>query len=127
MSSKLDGLAPALQAKVTILIGAMADLGFRMVVTDGIRTDAQQIALYAQGRTATGVVVTHCDGVQLRSRHQPQADSWGHAVDCTFTVDGKPDWAEAHPWRLYGEMGKALGLKWGGDWTIPDRPHLELP
>jgi hypothetical protein len=43
----------------------------------------------------------------------------------TFWVDGTPSWAEALPWRCYGECAKALKLKWGGDWGVPDKPHIE--
>lgn len=129
MSDKLAGVHPVLVAHVQSIIAAMGELGFMLIVTDGVRTQAQQQALYAQGRTTPGRIVTHADGVKDRSNHQLHDDGLGHAVDCCFVVEGKPSWAETLPWRCYGEMAKALGLKWGGDWPEPetDRPHLELP
>jgi peptidoglycan L-alanyl-D-glutamate endopeptidase CwlK len=34
---------------------------------------------------------------------------------------GEPDWQEL------GELGKALGFEWGGDWrSFPDYPHLQM-
>lgn len=129
MTDKLHGVHPILVAKVGQIQMAMTELRFPMVVTDGVRTDAQQAALYAQGRTAPGPVVTHADGVQHRSNHQTHADGYGHAVDMAFLdTNGRPSWDDSYPWALYGAMGKALRLVWGGEFTtIPDRPHLELP
>ena len=97
-----------------------------MFVTQGVRTLQQQQALYAQGRTTKGPIVTHCDGVHSKSNHQVQADGFGHAVDCAFK-DAQP-FLESHPWATYGSNAKLLGLRWGGDFsTIVDKPHIELP
>lgn len=124
---KLAGVHPKLRAVVLRVLSVMADLGYPMLVTDGVRTTEEQQALYAQGRTKPGPVVTNADGVTHRSNHQLHADGCGHAVDCCFLLNGKPSWDPHLPWRLYGEAAKALGCRWGGDWTHPDRPHIELP
>ncbi len=124
--SKLDGVKPELAAKVQAIIAAMGELGFVMIVTDGLRTTAQQQALYAQGRTAPGAIVTQADGELHRSNHQARG-GFGYAVDCCFVVDGKPSWNESLPWVLYGCMAETLGLTWGGGWKRPDRPHVEWP
>jgi peptidoglycan L-alanyl-D-glutamate endopeptidase CwlK len=122
--TKLEGVHPALVEKVKRILHAMAELGHPMVVTNGVRTQAEQDALYAQGRTKPGAIVTYAKV----SNHQPKADGFGRAVDCAFLIDGKPAWPEKAPWRLYGEMAKALGLVWGGDWKrFTDRPHVEMP
>ncbi len=134
MSDKLLGVHPVLIAKVQAIIAAMGELGFVMLVTDGVRTVQDQQRLFAQGRTAPGRIVTQADGVENRSNHQPHADGLGHAVDMTFVgPGGHPIWDDLSPWNLYGEMCKALGLRWGGDDPafiaahMIDRPHLELP
>ncbi|HYE78038.1 MAG TPA: M15 family metallopeptidase [bacterium] len=124
---KLDGVKAEVAAKVRQLLKAMELLGHPMLITDAFRTTEQQQLLYAQGRTTPGPIVTHADGLRRRSKHQD-----GVAVDLTFWhvgADGvaRPCWCAKHPWLLYGEAGKALGLKWGGDWKSPDRPHLEMP
>lgn len=118
-------LHPDLEKKVKLILNAMLLLGFPMRVVQGVRTAEEQAKLYAQGRTAPGSIVTNCDGIVKKSRHQPAADGFGHAVDCAFV--GPQPFAESHPWRLYGEMGKALGLLWGGDWkSLVDKPHIEM-
>ena len=129
---RLAGVHPALRARVEWIIQAMAVLGVRMMVTSGVRTDAEQQALYAQGRTTPGAIVTQLDGGMRRSNHQtrlagPHA-GYGCAVDMAFVgPDGRPSWDEDQPWLLYGRMATALGLTWGGDWkTFKDKPHIEL-
>lgn len=126
MSDMCDGIHPALKAKVTQVLTAMAALNHPMRVCQGVRTAAQQEALYAQGRTAPGRIVTNCDGVKRKSNHQEYPDGYGHAVDCNF-LTGDP-FGETQPWSLYGAAVKAVGLIWGGSWTtFQDRPHAELP
>ena len=128
MSDKLAGVHPALASKVRAIQMAMTGLGFPMIVTDGVRTTDEQKKLYAQGRTTPGKIVTNADGVKDTSNHQLKADGCGHAVDMTFLDrNGRPTWDESYPWRLFGEMAKALKLSWGGDWTTPDKPHIEMP
>ena len=124
--AKLHGVHGSLAARIEQILDAMRVLGFEMMVTDGVRTQAQQQVLYAKGRAAPGPRVTNADGVRVRSNHQTHADGLGHAVDCCFVVDGRPSWDDALPWELYGEAAKALGLRWGGDWKTPDRPHVEM-
>lgn len=131
---KLVNVHPSLQDKVARIKFAMAELGFPMVVTDGVRTDAEQALLYTKGRNLAGQivdpskVVTYRDGLHKRSNHQIHPDTrFGHAIDMCFLVDGKPSWAESNPWTLYGVMAEALGLSWGGRWQHPvDRPHIEM-
>lgn len=127
--TKLEGVHPRLVAAITRVMYAMNELGFAMLVTDGVRTTEQQQALYRQGRGAPGKIVTNCDGIRSKSNHQAKADGFGHAVDLAFLVNGKPSWDEAMPWDLYGAMVRSQGLIWGGDWktALRDRPHAELP
>ncbi len=124
--AKLDGVHPQLVTNVTRICAAMNALGVVMIVTDAVRTVKQQQALYAQGRTKPGAIVTQLDGVTKRSNHQLHPDGFGHAVDLCFWVDGKPSWAEVNPWDLYGCMVRQQGMLWGGDWHNPDRPHIEM-
>lgn len=104
----------------------MEALGFPMIMVQGVRTREQQQALYAKGRTTPGPIVTNADGVTHLSNHQVKEDGFGHAIDCAFLIDTKPSWDIHLPWHAYGACGKALGLKWGGDWqSLHDLPHLE--
>lgn len=128
---KLDGVHPELVKKVGRVMNAMYALGWPMMVVSGVRSTAQQQALYAQGRTTPGKVVTNADGVKDKSNHQAKADGHGYAVDCAFIDNPNTvideTWSDSSPWTAYGACVKAVGLKWGGDWSTPDRPHVELP
>ncbi len=127
MIDKLAGVHPKLKRAVAGILQEMAANGHPMIVTDGVRTTEEQSALYAKGRTIPGKKVTKADGVRVKSNHQLHADGCGHAVDCTFVNEhGEPRWIDADPWDQYGAAATARGLAWGGDWKIPDRPHIEL-
>lgn len=136
MADKLLGVHPDLQMAVPKIQQAMAVLGREMRPTDGARTQEQQYQIWRQGRQIPGPfataqkplgsTVTNADGVVKKSNHQIKSDGFGHAVDMTFWVDGAPSWADDLPWELYGCMAEALGLKWGGRWRVPDKPHIEL-
>jgi hypothetical protein len=124
---RLTGVHPDLIGKVEQILVAMAVLGWPMIVTAGVRTDAEQAALYAQGRTAPGSIVTEDDGSGKRSKHQIHEDGVGHAVDCAFRVANQPSWDPHLPWTLYGAIAMKLGLKWGGSWAgLVDLPHVEI-
>ena len=121
-----QGLNPQLLERVDRVLAAMGALGFPMKIIQGLRTTEEQQALFAQGRTKPGKKVTNCDGVRNKSNHQAAEDGLGRAVDCAFVKGGLVVWEG--PWDAYGAAGKAVGLRWGGDFkSLPDRPHMELP
>lgn len=51
----------------------------------------------------------------------------GLAVDFVPVKDGKYWWnAPSEVWNEMGNIGKAWGMKWGGDWKgFSDTPHFE--
>lgn len=117
---RLYGVHPKLQAAVHSIL-----LKLPMFVIEGVRTDARQQDLYAQGRTRSGPIVTYKNGTSHKSNHQPHADGLGYAIDMAWK--GPEPFAETHPWQTYGELVEASGLIWGGRWTMHDLPHAELP
>ena len=121
---RLRGCHPELKTRVMALIDALSRQGYDLVLTQGVRSVAQQQALYAQGRTKPGKIVTNCDGVRAVSNHQPKADSYGCAVDVAWRTNGSITWEG--PWPTLGALAAAHGLTWGGTWVrFPDRPHIE--
>lgn len=123
--TRLRGCHPELAFRVKNLIGALAHQGLTVIITQGVRSAQQQAALYAQGRTKPGKVVTACDGVKHPSNHQPKADGYGYAVDVAWRhADGTISWEG--PWPTLGKLALAHGLIWGGSWVVfVDRCHLE--
>jgi len=122
---KLDTIYPPLLKAVQGVLTQMAAEGHPMRICQGVRTTEEQQKLWQQGRTTPGKIITNADGVKKKSNHQVREDGWGHAVDCCFTT-GDP-FGESQPWARFGELVRAAGLKWGGDWvSFKDRPHVEL-
>lgn len=124
-------LHPELQAKAALLKEECKKQGIFIQFSECLRTTAEQDALYSQGRTAPGTIVTNAKGSTYSSQHQ-----WGIAVDFYLDMDvngngTKKDDAFNNSTGLFeraGAIAKSIGLGWGGDWTsIKDRPHLYLP
>ena len=97
--------------------------GIEIVFVQGLRTEAQQAALYAQGRTAPGQIVTQA----------PTAESTPHgrgaALDfAIIDLKGQPSWAAGLTllYERVGRLGEGLGLVSGQRFSHPDRPHLNL-
>lgn len=115
----LATVQPQLQKLGRELLRRLAAEGLTFKVTSGNRTQAEQDALYAQGRTKPGPVVTWT----RKSRH-----IGGRAIDLTLFSGKNPVWESRHYDRA-GVIGEELGLVWGGRWKggKTDRPHFELP
>lgn len=127
----ITALHPRLQVLATGVKEACAAQGISIAFSECLRTKAEQDALYAQGRTTSGSIVTNAKGSTYSSQHQ-----WGIAIDfyIDMDVDGdgeKKDDAFNNATGLFekvGQIAKAQGLGWGGDWkSFKDRPHLYLP
>jgi peptidoglycan L-alanyl-D-glutamate endopeptidase CwlK len=112
-------LQPEVQELATKLIETAVAAGINAKVISGSRTYAEQNEIYAKGRTKPGRVVTKARGGQ--SWH-----NFGIAFDIgIFSENGKEYYGESRDYKKVGEMGKALGLEWGGDWKFVDEPHFQ--
>lgn len=118
---RLSKIHPTLADKARQLIAKAHEEGIDLVVTQGLRTIAEQNALYAQGRTAPGKIVTKAKGGS--SYH-----NFGLAFDIAIRKeDGSIDWDTAKLYSRVGQLGKSIGLEWGGDFkSIKDTPHFQL-
>ena len=115
-------LHPWLNYKLTLLLKQCAKKGIYLIITQGFRSKAEQDALYAQGRTKKGNIVTNAKGSDYSSQHQ-----WGIAFDIAIN-DKKLLYDEATI-RKVAKIAKSkkVGLAWGGDWVSPvDTPHFYL-
>ncbi len=119
-SRKLEDLLPQVRTRVEAFIKAADDQGIDLLVTSTYRDNASQEALYAQGRTAPGRIVTNAKAGQ--SFHNYRC-----AVDVVPMRNGKPVWDSKDPvWQVVGRLGKAAGLEWAGDWKrFKEFPHFQ--
>lgn len=127
-SRSLDDLHPKVRAMAEKLLADAEEAGIPLKVTFTLRSMETQAALYAQGRTKPGKNVTN-------ARAGYSFHNFGLALDVVPTALLKlPSWGDlpAHQkatnatWAKVGALGKALGFRWGGDFTsLKDRPHFE--
>ena len=123
MSRNISDLHPTLQRMVRELRVQCALVGLNIGIGECYRTVEEQEALYAQGRTTAGNIVTNARGKDYNSMHQ-----WRVAFDF-YRNDGKGAYNNSDKFfNKVGAIGKSIGLEWGGDWTSPvDLPHFQLP
>jgi len=95
--------------------------------THTLRTFSEQDALYAQGRSIKGKIVTNARGGQ--SFH-----NFGLAIDICLIIDGKEaswdtlgdyDGDHVSDWQEIVRIFKMYGWEWGGDWKFKDYPHFQ--
>jgi len=112
-------LQPEVRPFATALVERAAAQGIVIKAISGIRSYAEQDALFAQGRTAPGKIVTNARGGQ--SNH-----NFGIAFD-VGVFDGRRYLDHSPLYKAVGAIGVGLGLEWGGNWTsIVDEPHFQL-
>lgn len=125
--SVIQQLNPVVQPYARELVRRAAAKGIEVKVIGGLRTFAEQQRLYCQGRNIPectglykpGPIVTNAKGGY--SNH-----NFGIAFDIGV-FQGAKYLPETPKYSEVGQIGKSLGLEWGGDWTtIKDRPHFQL-
>ncbi len=122
MSRDLNDLDADVRTLACLFQARCAEQNIGIFFTQTHRTFAEQDALYAQGRTAPGNIVTNARGGW--SWH-----NWRRAFDIAihdFPGDTTPDNVYDGPWAKVGAIGESLGLEWGGRWKHPDLPHFQL-
>ncbi|MED4182771.1 peptidoglycan-binding protein [Priestia megaterium] len=118
--NKLQNVHEIVQEKSYELIRQAYKESIFVVITGGFRSIEQQHKLYSKGRTTPGSIVTNAKGGY--SYH-----NYGLAFDIALLDDnGEVDWTIDRRWNKAGEIGKRIGLEWGGDWTsLKDYPHFQ--
>lgn len=112
-------LLPELRPLARALVQKAAATGIDIRVISGLRTYAEQDALYAQGRTAPGKIVTN-------ARAGYSNHNFGIAFD-VGVFEGNQYLPESPKYAAVGALGRDLGLEWGGNWsTFVDQPHFQL-
>ena len=129
--TRIDKLHPLVRAEVTSIIQE-CDIALtgraKVRVTQGLRTFAEQEALYQQGRTKPGKKVTNAKAGQ-------SVHNFGFAVDICLIIDGKTaswdtvkDWDndQVADWYECVKIFAKHGWDWGGNWkTFKDLPHFD--
>jgi peptidoglycan L-alanyl-D-glutamate endopeptidase CwlK len=119
----LATLHPDIQKRVATFISAAKNiaqpLGLDVRIISALRSYAEQDAIYAQGRTTPGRIVTNA-----RAGHSNH--NFGLSVDIGI-FKGKAYLDEHALYDELGPLGESLGLEWGGRWKkIVDKPHYQF-
>jgi len=120
--SRLNTLETDFRVEIERLIKRTeAATGLKWIVTSARRTMSEQQALYEQGRTAPGKVVTN-------ARPGSSAHNFGLAADLApLRKDGRIWWeAPKATWQKMADIARDMGLVSGFYFrTIYDAPHVE--
>jgi peptidoglycan LD-endopeptidase CwlK len=130
-------LHPAVRDEVIALI-TQVETGFppniAVRIVQGLRTIEEQDALYEQGRTKPGSIVTNAKGgssfhnyglaidfaILLDKDGNGTYDEMSWDIKKDNDKDGVADWLEVV------KVFEAAGWEWGGKWTsIKDYPHVQ--
>ncbi len=143
MTNDIHALHPEPRKAAQAFIAELRDKKIPFKVTSTLRSEAEQIALYTQGRASLPIVnllrkhagmypigertntytVTKCDGITFKSFHQS-----GNALDIVpLGSNGCPIWPsnEDPRWLELGLIGERHGFRWAGRWIDPDSAHYE--
>lgn len=118
--SLIATLRTPVQEKTRALLAAALAAGIKLHVVQAFRSSAEQAAIYAQGRTKPGAIVSYAK--PGTSYHE-----WGLAFDVAVDKDGQPTWPrDTKLWNQIGALGESVGLTWGGRFPSPDLGHFQL-
>jgi RHS repeat-associated protein len=104
-------------------LSLMTEAGLHVRLTHGFRTYGDQDAEYAKGRNGDPRdVVTYARGGQSLHNFGLAYDIALFDDDGRYIIDGSdPRYLQA------GDLGRAIGLEWGGAWTRPyDPSHFQF-
>lgn len=117
-ASQPSDVLPLVKRQGDKVLASMKALGYEMRITQGFRSIAEQNALYAQGRTKPGQIVTNAKGGE--SFH-----NYGMSLDVVFRKQGYN--VPNTVWETFGIIAEQNGFEWGGRWTtFVDKPHIQL-
>jgi len=121
----LSNVCPDFATKVRAASDALNAEGTFILVVSGLRTAAEQNALYAQGRTTPGKIVTNAKAGQSMHNYGLAAD----IVPYLTGIGGQLNWNSSTPQFQHMVAAlKAQNLEWGGDWkgSLGDFDHFQL-
>jgi len=115
----LSSLLPEVRELAERHIALSGAEGIDLLVVYAYRSLPEQEKIYAKGRSGPGKVVTGA----------PPGHSWHNfrrAYDVAVLSGGRIDW-QSDKYRRAGEIGRSLGLVWGGDFKAikGDLGHFE--
>lgn len=101
-----------------------AGMGYEYVAISGNRGEAEQNAIYAQGRSKPGKIVTNARYPYSNHNHRIALD-FGIFKNGKYVDGSNPSEAEkVH--RAVSKLCDKYQVSWGGNWKMKDFPHFEI-
>jgi peptidoglycan L-alanyl-D-glutamate endopeptidase CwlK len=143
-SRRIEDLCPAVQVKCKEFLDLCRLKGISLIITSTLRTKAEQLAYYAQGRGDLKFVnnlrkiaglgpISASDNRRIVTKTLTSIHEFGCAFDVAISRAGTVIWeikadinANNIPdYEEIGKIGESLGLRWGGRFTSRDYVHFE--
>lgn len=109
-SRSLDDLTPHTKQLAQAFLNACHEADIDILIYCTYRSPEEQNALYAQGRTERGKIVTN-------ARAGESYHNYRCAFDFVPLVAGKPAWDSKDLYNKAGNIAESVGLEWAGRWT----------
>lgn len=109
-SRSLDDLLPIVKVKALAFVAACKKAGIDVLIYSTYRDMESQAAIYAQGRTKPGKIVTN-------ARPGTSYHNWRCAFDFVPVVNGQPQWNASGTYTKCGIIAESVGLEWAGRWV----------
>lgn len=119
-SRSIDDLLPIVQSMCKAFIRLCEREGIDIIITSTYRSIEDQNALYAQGRTKPGIIVTRAKGGESFHNHRV-------AFDFAPIVNGKVPWDDDDLFKRCGVLAENVGLEWSGRWkgSLREMAHCQ--
>lgn len=108
-SRDIKELHPKVADLCQLFLDKCKEQGIDVIITSTYRDKESQQALYDQGRTKPGNIVT-------KAKPGQSFHNWRVAFDFVPIVNGKAQWNDISLFKKCGEIAKFIGLEWAGDW-----------
>lgn len=143
VSRRLEDLHPITREKAQRLTEEAKKQGIDTLIYMTYRSPEEQDLLYFQGRLKQfGLTVEELNRRRQRIGLLPLTEKeantvvtsvrgwqsfhqYGLAFDIAVVKQGKIDWNDTQSYQKLGQIGKSLGLVWGGDWKMKDLVHFQ--
>ncbi|CAK0775696.1 peptidoglycan LD-endopeptidase CwlK [Gammaproteobacteria bacterium] len=102
-SRSINDLHPVVRKLCRQFVQKCSDNGISMIITCAYRDHAAQLALFNQGRTTPGKIVT-------KARPGESFHNFKVAFDFVPSLNGKPVWNDVELFKRCGEIAESVGM-----------------